>query len=191
MYNRIEVTYKDEVFDSLGKGVKKDIEEDLQIKKVSNVRTIDVYKIDSDLTSEEAETLGKELFCDPIIQKFSVNRSLAVDFSWIVEVSFKPGVTDNVASTTKEGIADIIGRKFKGTVSTAKQYVFKGNISKEEIELISTRLLANLVIETYEIFNKRKLEQTIPRKKKIKTIPIVEEIDLYVSNEELMRISDY
>jgi phosphoribosylformylglycinamidine synthase len=191
MYNRIEVTYKDEIFDSLGKGVKKDIEEDLQIKKVSNVRTIDVYKIDSDLTSEEAETLGKELFCDPIIQKFSVNRSLAVDFSWIVEVSFKPGVTDNVASTTKEGIADIIGRKFKGTVSTAKQYVFKGNISKEEIELISTRLLANLVIETYEIFNKRKLEQTIPRKKKIKTIPIVEEIDLYVSNEELMRISDY
>ncbi len=191
MYNRIEVTYKDEVFDSLGKGVKKDIEEDLQIKKVSNVRTIDVYKIDSDLTSEEAETLGKELFCDPIIQKFSVNRSLAVDFSWIVEVSFKPGVTDNVATTTKEGIADIIGRKFKGTVSTAKQYVFKGNISKEEIELISTRLLANLVIETYEIFNKRKLEQTIPRKKKIKTIPIVEEIDLYVSNEELMRISDY
>ena len=191
MYNRIEVTYKDEVFDSLGKGVKKDIEEDLQIKKVSNVRTIDIYKIDSDLTSEEAEILGKELFCDPIIQKFSVNRSLAVDFSWIVEVSFKPGVTDNVATTTKEGIADIIGRKFKGTVSTAKQYVFKGNISKEEIELISTRLLANLVIETYEIFNKRKLEQTIPRKKKIKTIPIVEEIDLYVSNEELMRISDY
>ena len=191
MYYRIEVKYKDDLFDSLGKGVKRDIKEDLRIKNVKNVRTIEVYKIESVITLKEANILGKELFSDPIIQKFSVNRPLAADFSWIVEVGFKSGVTDNVAETAKEGIADIIRRKFKGSLSTAKQYVFKGNISKNEIELISTRLLANPTIETYEILNKRKIDKKGIIRKKVRTVPVVEEVELDVSDDELIRISDF
>ncbi len=189
MYYRIEVTYKDSLFDSPGKGIKKDIEEDLQIKGVESVRTIDIYKLDTDITKEDAIFLGKQLFSDPVIQKYAVNRPLTADFKWIVEVGFKPGVTDNVSVTTMEGISDILGRKFKGSVSTARQYIIKGNISKKEIELIATRLLANPVIETYEILNRKKIDKGTAVKK-VKTVPVVEKVDLDVSDDELVRISD-
>ncbi len=189
MYYRIEVTYKNSIFDSLGKGIKKDVEEDLQINSVKSVRTIDVYKIETNLTKTEANFLGNELFSDPVIQKYSVNRPLASDFKWIVEVGFKPGVTDNVAITAEEGISDMLRKKFKGSVHTAKQYLFTGNISKKEIEIIATRLLANSVIENYEIMSRKKIDKGLITKK-IKTIPIVEEIGLDVSDDELIRISD-
>lgn len=190
MYHRIEVAYKDDKFDSPGKGVKKSVEEDLNIKSVKNINTIEVYKIESDLTRNDAVLLGKELFADAITQKYSVNKPLASGFSWIVEVSYKPGVTDNVAATTKEAITDIFKKPFKGTVSTARQYLFTGNITKKEIEFIATRLLANPVIETFEILKEKKIDKGAAKSKQIRTVPVVKEVDINVDDNELIKISE-
>ena len=134
--------------------------------------------------------MGKELFADAITQKYSVNRPLASGFSWIVEVSYKHGVTDNIAATTKEAITDIFKKPFKGTVSTARQYLFTGNITKKEIEFIATRLLANPVIETFEILKEKKIDKGASKPKQIRTVPVVEEVDINVDDNELIKISE-
>jgi hypothetical protein len=54
-----------------------------------------VYTIDADLTPQEVERLRRELFTDSIIQESSATSRLA-RFRLIIEVGFRPGVTDNV-----------------------------------------------------------------------------------------------
>ena len=89
MASRIEVCFKKGMKDALGDSIKKRIVEDIHIN-VDAVRTIEVYSIDADLTDEQVKILGEKLFADPIIQVFS-DKPLAKDFSWLIEVGFKPG----------------------------------------------------------------------------------------------------
>jgi phosphoribosylformylglycinamidine synthase len=191
MVNRIEVGFKTNVVDALGNSVKKRIMEDLKIK-TDSVRTVDVYTIDSEFSKEELKMLGEVLFADPVIQNFTVNKSLAEDFEWLIEVGFKPGVTDNVGKTAKEGIEDIIKTRING-VYTSKQYVIKGEIKREDVERIASGLLANQLIERLEILShdewgEKGIRATIPLVK-LSHEPQVSEINLDVSDEELTRIS--
>jgi phosphoribosylformylglycinamidine (FGAM) synthase PurS component len=107
MVHRIEVGFKKGMKDALGDSIRKRIIEDIHIK-VDAVRTIEVYSIDADLGDEQVRILGENLFADPIIQVFS-DKPLAKDFSWLIEVGFKPGVTDNVGATAKRACEDILG----------------------------------------------------------------------------------
>jgi phosphoribosylformylglycinamidine (FGAM) synthase PurS component len=111
MPHRIEVTFKDGITDALGESVKKRIIEYLNLP-VESVRTIDAYTIDKELDEKQLEFLGKELFADPITQRFSCERPLAADFDWIIEVVFQPGVTDNVGKTSMTAIEDMLKLKF-------------------------------------------------------------------------------
>jgi len=100
MTSRIEVGFKIGIKDALGDSTRKRIVEDLNIN-VENVRTIDVYTIDADISNVQVNVLGEKLFADPVIQVFS-DKPLAEDFSWLIEVGFKPGVTDNVGLLQKK-----------------------------------------------------------------------------------------
>jgi phosphoribosylformylglycinamidine synthase len=191
MINRIEVGFKENVVDALGNSIKKRIIEDLKIK-VDSVNTVDVYTIDSNSSENELKVLGKELFSDTVIQNFSVNKNISRDFDWIIEVGFKPGVTDNVGKTAKEAIEDVIKRKIDG-VYTSRQYIIKGKLNKEDAEKIVSGLLANQLIERWEILDfkewkEKGIKPTIPVVKIIQE-PKVSEIDLEVSDKELTRIS--
>jgi len=190
MIVRIEVGYRDSAFDSLGMGVHHDIKEDLRIYKVDAVKVMDVYYIDSELTSDEVQMIAKDLLTDPVTQNYSVGGTLAKNFSWIVEVGYKPGVTDNVGNTAVEGIGDLLGHHFSGIVRTARQYVFSGSLTREDMELICRRLLVNPVVE-YSIIHREKKPQTGYRATKpFHPEKIVEEIDLNVGDETLKKISD-
>ena len=191
MLHRVEVSFKPNVVDALGNSIGKRITEDLKIK-TDSVKTVDVYTIDGDLSDEELIVLGENLFADPIIQDFAIDSTLDKKFDWLVEVGFKPGVTDNVGKTAKEGVEDIFKRKING-VYTSKQYIIKGNISKEDVEKISSGLLANQLIERWEILNydewkENGIKAFVPIVKIIHE-PQVAEINLDVSDEELMKIS--
>lgn len=191
MINRIEIGFKENVVDALGNSIKKRIIEDLKIK-VDSVKTVDIYTIDGDLSNEKLNMLGEDLFSDPVIQDFAVDASIAKDFDWMIEVGFKPGVTDNVGKTAKEGIEDILKTEVNG-VYTSKQYVIKGSINSEEAEKIASNLLANQLIEKWEILSykewrKKGIKAFVPIVKIIHE-PQVSEINLNVRDEELMRIS--
>jgi phosphoribosylformylglycinamidine synthase II len=149
---RLEVGFKPDYRDPLGESVQRRIAEDLGLT-VARVRSIDVYTIDADLTPQEVERVRRELFTDPIIQESSATSRLARDFSWVIEVGFRPGVTDNVGKTAREGIEEVLGRPLSAeeAVYTSRQYLLTGRLTRDEVERVASDLLANSLIQRWEI----------------------------------------
>ncbi len=191
MARRIEVGFKNGMKDALGEGIKKRIIEDLHIN-VDTVRTIDVYTIDAGISREQVIDLGEKLFADPVIQVFS-DRPLAQDFSWLIEVGFKPGVTDNVGGTARKASEEILGIPVQG-VYFSRQYLINGNIKQDDADLIASGLLANRLIERWEIIcagnwdKKKGIHLPLPVVKG-KHKPRVLDIDLNVSDKKLKELS--
>ncbi|MDY0384146.1 phosphoribosylformylglycinamidine synthase subunit PurL [Trichlorobacter sp.] len=195
MPNRIEIALKDGVRDSRGERIKREIDHFLHLP-VGSVRTIDVFTVDADLTRAELEATASGPFCDPVIQSWSIDLPQAIGFDWAVEVGFRPGVTDNVGRTAREAVEYLTGRPFgEGQgVYSGVQYLLCGQLSREQVETIATGLLCNTLIQRYSILSaadfvaKRGFPTTIP-KVTGETKGQVREIDLEVTDEELLRIS--
>ena len=191
---RIEVGLRARVKDAAGAAVKKNIVEDLGIP-VDDVRVIRVYTILTDLPRKDVETLRAELFTDPIIEVSKLDRPLAKNFSWVIEVGYKPGVTDNVGKTSAEAVADIFGNGFdKCRVFTSRQYAIKGNIKKKQAQAIAKDLLANELIEQWLVASPAEFSKkggiALPPPIAGETEEItIKEFDLDVPDAELIRIS--
>ena len=195
MARRIEIALRNNVRDSRGERIKREIEHFLGIP-VDDVRTIDVFTIDSVLTEEELTKAAVGPFCDPIVQTFSIDKPSAQRFDFLLEVGFRPGVTDNVGRTAKEAIEYITGRLFSTgeSVFTSVQYLFTGSLALDQVEKIATELLCNTLIQRYFILsfdqfaNNGGINPQVPRVQgTVKSE--VNEIDLEVPDSELMRIS--
>lgn len=177
--------------DALGNSVQKRICEDLSIS-VSAVRTVDVYAIDSKLSKDELELLGRELFADPITQIYSFQEPLArrLDWDFAIEVGYKPGVTDSPGQTARSAIQELL--KKNTNVYTSRQYLIRGELSFKEAERIAKELLANELIERFSIIERKrwdgKMRIEIPAVR-LRHEPTVAVIDLDVSDEELLKIS--
>jgi phosphoribosylformylglycinamidine synthase len=160
MASRIEVGFKKGIRDALGEKVKKRIVENFSLP-VTRVQTIDVYTLDGPLTPRELKQAAQGPLSDPIIQRFAVNRPLAREFDWLIEVGFRPGVTDNVGKTAREAIELLLKIK-KGerriSVHTSRQYLISGKITKADAERIASGLLANDLIERWQIVSAREFD---------------------------------
>lgn len=195
MIQRIEVGFKKGIRDAAGEKIKKRIVEDLNIP-VTNIKTIDVYTIDAALSKEQLNFLGENLFSDSIIQEFSIDKPLARDFDWLIEVGFKPGVTDHVGKISKEAIKDIFKIEFgkDEAIYTSKQNLISGEeLTTKDLERIARDLLANELIQKWVIidsqsFNEKGLSLPMP-KVEIPHQPTITFIDLNISNEALLKIS--
>jgi len=195
MANRVEAALKPGVRDARGERVHREIEHFLHLP-VTAVRTIDVYTVDGDLSQQELEQAAAGPFCDPVIQEWSIDRPLATGFNFAVEVGFRPGVTDNVGRTAREAVEYLTGRRFDDGqgVYYSVQYLISGDLTAEQIEKIATGLLCNTLIQRYAVMTvadftaRRGFPVAVPRVSG-ETRAEVREIDLEVSDEELIRIS--
>jgi phosphoribosylformylglycinamidine synthase subunit PurSL len=193
---RLEVTFQPNYRDPLGETVQRSIMEDLGLC-VERVRTIDVYTIDVDLTAEEIEKVRRELFTDPIIQESSATTRLARDFSWVIEVGFRPGVTDNVGKTAHEGIEEVLGRSLAAdeSVYTSRQYLLTGRLTHDEVQRVASDILANSLIQRWEIRSAeawtagQAIDLGVPSVRGT-TEPRVESIPLNLSDIALVELSD-
>ncbi len=192
---RIVVGLLDGVKDARGERVRREIREHLGIE-VEQVRTLNVYTVDASLSDAEIEAAAAGPFSDPVIQEYSINRPLARDFDVLVEVGFRPGVTDNVGRTAREAIQYLAGRPLAAgeAVYTSVQYLLKGNIDKQTAERIASGFLGNGLIQRWDIVTADEFDRdkgvriTLP-KVTSDARPEVREIDLDVSDDELMKIS--
>jgi len=192
---RIAVGLKDGVRDARGERVRREIREHLGIE-LTSVRTIDIYTIDADLSDEEVAAAAAGPFSDPVIQEFAINAPLAGDFDILIEVGFRPGVTDNVGRTSREAIQYLTGRPFASGegVYTSVQYLLKGVCEEEAAERIAAGFLANTLIQRWTIISAARFDRvkgvpvTVP-KVVVGAPPQILEIDLAVSDEALMKIS--
>ncbi|MBN2422847.1 phosphoribosylformylglycinamidine synthase subunit PurS [Candidatus Woesearchaeota archaeon] len=195
MAHRIEVALKKKVPDPRGDSVKKRIENELNLS-IDSVRTINVFTLNFGLDKDTLNNIGKELFTDKVIEICSVDKAIADDFDFIAEKGFKPGVTDNVGKTAKKNIEFFLDKNLKDNekVFYSIQYLFKGDLTKQELELISKRVLGNELIENFivlskEEFNEKGIGCPMPVVKGDPGIKI-EKFDLNkFSDHELMELS--
>ena len=192
---RIEVALKDGVRDARAARVERELREHLGIN-LTSVKTIDVYTIDAALTDAEVVAAAQGPFCDPVIQTVAIDAPLAADFDILIEVGYRPGVTDNVGRTAKEAIQYQIGRPLASGegVYTSVQYLLSGVIDTAVAETIAAGFLANGLIQRWTIvpaerFDRVKgLPAAVP-KVQVTAAAEVHEVDLDVTDAELLALS--
>jgi phosphoribosylformylglycinamidine synthase len=148
----VRISYKNENLDPLGRILKNDIL-DLGFLNLESIRSMPTYWIEGETSKVEIEKICEELLVDKIIQDYWVNEEKfdwSLGFDWIVEVSFKLGVADPVADSVKKGIETLEIFNVK-SVKTGVTYLLKGKLSKNDIEIISNKCLANPIIHNYKI----------------------------------------
>ncbi len=143
---RFEVYSREGFADVYGKSVLDDIKE-LGINSVEKVAYTRVFLIDADFDKGFAQRIAGELLADSVCEDYYIGRKPVTGdgAKSVIEVHLKSGVTDPVAESVMMAIADM--GKNAEHVRTAKKYVLCGNVSKQDIETITRRLLANDCIE--------------------------------------------
>ncbi|MBN2108979.1 MAG: phosphoribosylformylglycinamidine synthase, partial [Deltaproteobacteria bacterium] len=195
MTARIEVGFKPEVRDAHGCKVRQRIHDELGLD-VREVATRDVYTVDMAVSQDEALLLAAGPYCDAVTQMYAVNASLAADFDWIAEVGYKPGVTDNAGRTALETAALCLGRHPAPgeKVYTSRQYLFRGDLSRQDVELVVTQLLANELIQRHVFASRAEFDRAgglrlaAPRVTESEKAA-VEEIDIQLGDDALVQLS--
>ena len=199
MAHRIEVGFREGIKDALGEKIKRRIIDHLRIP-VDSVQTVEIYTIDGPLDPEELAKAAQGPLSDPVIQEIAIDRGLACGFDWLIEVGFRPGVTDNVGKTAGEAISLLTGKLVH--VYTSRQYVIHrvrdrcvlDTLTRADAERIASELLANDLIQRYDIIDGKTWDPAKGIRPYIPRVvgedrPHTVEIGLDVSDEELVRIS--
>ncbi|MFH1652339.1 MAG: phosphoribosylformylglycinamidine synthase subunit PurL [Chloroflexota bacterium] len=148
--HRIEVFLKSQFPDARGQGLVKDIA-DLGINTVSAARVIDVYWLAADLPRQEVEMVCRALLADPVTQDYRYDDAVSAAAetppgSHLVEVAYNPGVADPAEASILKAIADL-GIAGVPAVKTGKKYLLTGELSRQQLEIICSRLLVNPIIQ--------------------------------------------
>ncbi len=193
--SRIVVGFKADMDDARGERVRREIERHLGIS-LQRVRVLDVYTVDVRLDRQQLEQVAAGPFCDPVIQEYAINRPLAQEFDVLIEVGFRPGVTDNVGRTAAEAVQYIIGRPLAAdeAVYTSTQYLLSGDVDAATAETIAADFLGNALIQRWSIFTRADFDNlhgvpvSVPRVATAAAVKI-RCIDLNVDDETLLQIS--
>ncbi|WP_462325943.1 AIR synthase-related protein [Desulfoplanes sp.] len=153
MLTRIEIGLQTSIRDVQGENIARKIRNELNMS-IDRVRMLKVYTV-TGLDQEEVErVVAIAALHDPVLHVPSL-RPLADDFDWVIEVGFRPGVTDNEGRTAKESLVTALGipenRCDSIAVYTATQYMLTGDLDRDGILHIAKDLLANELIQRFQI----------------------------------------
>jgi phosphoribosylformylglycinamidine synthase len=147
MLHRLAVGLRRDVDDVQGRGVARRIRNELGLD-VERVGLIRIYTVDGLDPDRMREAVERSILHDPVLHVVSL-CPLASGFDWILEIGFKPGVTDNEGRVAQESLRrglDLAEEDTPG-VYTATQYLLTGPLERREAERIASDLLANPLIE--------------------------------------------
>ena len=209
MAHRIEVALKPGLKDAHGLKTAKRAVSDLGLQ-VDECRVIHVYLVDTSLSNEHLEEFARGPCSDPVINMVSVDAPQALElagshgfsFDWVIEVGFRPGVTDNEGRVAAQALELILGGRLPDgdSVYTSLQYCIKGNLNASDAEMLAKGLLANDLIQHITVLPAAELaaEWEKGAQSRLYVVPkvtdtsevSVEEIDLVpMSDQELLRLS--
>ncbi len=189
---RIEVGYRPGVPDPRGRAVLGTIHSFLGIP-ATDVRSTDVYTIDAPLSAAEVDR-ARQHFADAVTQRSAIGRLEPEPGEMVVAVGFRPGVTDAVGKSALIALRDMLGRDLgrDAAVYTSRVYFLAG-VHQIQAERIATGLLANPLIETFEVIPRAVYEAREPdlRIPAIRSAhrPTVQVIDFGRCDDDLMRLS--
>ncbi|BDQ33826.1 AIR synthase-related protein [Pseudodesulfovibrio portus] len=152
MLCRVLVGLKENVRDVLGEKIARKITGELHMD-VGGVRIVNVYTLEGLDQAQVDLALERAALHDPVLHEASLSP-LARDFDWIIEVGFRPGVTDNEGRTARETLGVVLGLDKKALegvkVYTSRQYLITADMAEGDIKRIGKDLLANELIQRFE-----------------------------------------
>jgi phosphoribosylformylglycinamidine synthase len=136
----------------VGEKVARKIKSELGME-VGDVRVVSVFTLEG-LTRDQVDlALERAALHDPVLHEVSLSP-LARDFDWILEVGFRPGVTDNEGRTARETLGVVLGlgkaELEQVKVYTSRQYLLRADLNDAGAHRIATDLLANELIQRFE-----------------------------------------
>ncbi len=146
---RIEIIYTDYKADGRALRVLHNLKSHVS-DKIEELVLVDVYLTDCPgLTGNQAA----EIFCDPVSQSITVDSPAAEtinEYKWdyLIEITYKPGVTDPVAVTAREAIESELEKKLPQytRVQTAVQYLVKcRELDGTELKKLKSYLYNSLI----------------------------------------------
>ena len=159
--------------------------------KITNVELVDVYTIAKDFALKNLKKIASSLV-NAVVQKAYLDKPvIPKKFTWAIEIGFLPGVTDNVAQTTKEIIEDLLKVAFSQSegVYTSQITFITGHFGKKEVQLIGQSLANPLIqrihIKNFKQFLKDKGMDLIVPKVTLHKRKLINEVNLNVGDEEL------
>ena len=163
--------------------------------KISNISIVDLYTVDATVSAKN-ERVVAALFVNPLVESATSNGINAPNnFSWVIEIGYLPGVTDNVGGTAKETIEDFLKKKFKEGEAVYSSQIFfvSGKVSEKDVRTIADSLYNPLIqrarIKTSVQFKKEGMGIVIP-KVELHTIPKADIVNVEINDEELTKIGE-
>jgi phosphoribosylformylglycinamidine (FGAM) synthase PurS component len=104
---RVEVALRKAVTDTQGNKTAHKIKNELGLT-VDQVRIIRVYTVDGLTKAQIDEAIAAGALHDPVLHSAQTTPA-AEGFDWIIEVGFRPGVTDNEGRTARETLRTVLG----------------------------------------------------------------------------------
>ena len=157
MLYRLEAGMLPQVSDTQGHKTALHIEKALNIA-VGAVRQVKVFTVDGLEKTQVERLLAEAIWHDPVMQMASLEPLPLGDFAadWMLEVGFRPGVTDNEARTARDTAAMVLGiEREELKVYTSVQYRIQnpasGALDRATVERIATDLLCNNLIQRFRL----------------------------------------
>ncbi len=175
MKTRIEVKYKEGI-DSRGEVVRKKIlslmeEGAVTPGRIDSIEVVDAYSLNKDFPREQL-LAAAAMVTNPVTQRNGIGTNFLCDDGSVpdhaIEIGFKPGVTDNVGNTVKQGLEARMKQAFGEDegVHSSQTLLIKGDISSstaQEIgEALANPLIQNITIMSGSGFFERGLAPHIP-----------------------------
>ena len=173
----------DAATDPLGQAIRHQIQE--WGTSVRSVRTTRIFLIDSDSARAQVVAAARDLLADPIVEQAEVvERHPESAGRSRIEIHLKPGVMDPVAASTEMALRDM-GINVK-EVRTGRAYLIDGDVGREELQRIASRVLANGVIESihFDAFIPERFQTGVDYHFELRHVPIRD-----LSDEQLTKLS--
>lgn len=124
--------------------------EHLGLETIREVSASRSFLVEGDISEQLMRSKAARLLADPVTETFTLHSlpesgSATTTSGLRLSVLFKPGVTDNVGSSTLKALQDL-GLK-ADLVATCRKYQFGSGANAAELERLSGRVLANDAIE--------------------------------------------
>ncbi|MFO7717933.1 MAG: AIR synthase-related protein, partial [Desulfohalobium sp.] len=151
MIARLNVAMREHVQDVQGAKIAREIETTCGVS-VQAVSVIQVYTLQGFTAQDCREIQEKAVLHDPVLHEIR-DTPWPARGDWIVEVGFKPGVTDNPGRIALQTVHTVLGEaaEHNANIYTAQEYHIRGTLSRETVQRIGRDLLANELIHRLRI----------------------------------------
>ncbi|MBN2723800.1 MAG: phosphoribosylformylglycinamidine synthase [Deltaproteobacteria bacterium] len=163
--------------------------------RINNMRVFKTYIIDGDVPEEILHIFCESALADPVTSRYSINKHLVSDFDFVIEVDFKPGVTDNEGRTASEALKILFSSETDTPgVYSGTQFRISGDLKDFEIRSLASDFFANTLIQrirvaSYEEFLNSDSLNANPPVVNLNHEPAIIPINLTVSDQELSELS--